>query len=476
MKRAKKLVALFSLCFVSVMWAQLDHPGVMPTRTVTGTRIGHYKDAAVPVDLSIRTVEAFVPSVAGGYNVIIGTGTAAGTFSIPNVPYGYYLLQLGARYLWTKNTVVNADYDSAVRSTEVLAGENTTLTYNLRHLNPWQSNDLLELIDTSTGAFQLYTGTEGETRFTGTYPYTNYLSDSSQGDMSYLLQLATQEVGGYPFDSAARYLAIPLTQLDGSDTTIAAWMLPVNQTRPFRANIAGADLAAQALSANPTSNLTLTAVALDVYPGSLAKGDTVSTPDLVGYDLNSDVPPLAVNADLGDVMYGNPFPPSFPLFVVYIYEAQTSYLVPGTTQGGVITSNAYGYTTVMPTATAPIAPMVGTVSSPSINSGNFFADRSGIGFSPTLTWAPPQVGTAHAYIVRVIDLLSDAGATVPTVVANVQTQETSIRIPANVMLAGQTYVFQITADYRPSVNLATNPYKLGSTHAIADVLSGMMRP
>jgi hypothetical protein len=471
MKRASIFVALLSLCLVSTMWAQ-----VVPTRTVSGTRIGHYKDGAVPVDLSTRTIAAFVPGVAGGYNVVTGTGTTAGTFSIANVPYGYYLLRLGSRYLWTKNTVVNADYDSGVRSTEALAGANTTLTFDLRHLNPWQSNDLLEFINTSTGAFGLLTGTEGETTFTGTYPYTNYLSDASQGDMTYLLQLATQEVGGYPFDSVARFFQIPLTQLDGVDTTITEWMLPVSQSRAFRANIAGADLAAQALAANPGANLTFTVVALDPYPGSLAKGAIVSTPDLVGYDLNSDVTPLTVNADLGDVMYGNPFPRSFDLFVIYSYQAQTNYLLPGTTQSGAITTYAYGYTPAMPTATKPIAPMIGTVSNPSVNGGDFFADHSGVGFSPTLTWAPPQVGKANLYIVRIYDLISDAGATVPSLIANLQTQGTSIRIPANVMLAGQTYVFQITPEYRPGVNVAANPYRFGSTRAFADVLSGMMQP
>ena len=50
---------------------------------VTGTRIGHYKDGPVPVDLSAVTVAANVPDGSGGYTVISGTGTSTGTFSIP---------------------------------------------------------------------------------------------------------------------------------------------------------------------------------------------------------------------------------------------------------------------------------------------------------------------------------------------------------------------------------------------------------
>jgi len=470
MKRTYILISLMVLSFAATAWTQVT------TRTVTGTRIGHYRDGAVPVDLSIRPVEAFVPGISGGYREIVGTGTSAGTFTIPDVPYGYYLLRVGGRYLWTKNTNVDADYDSFLRSTEVLASPDTTITFNLKNLSSWGTNDVLEFVDLNTGGFQLFTGTEGETKFAGTYPYTSYLADASQGDVTYLLQLATQEVGGFPFNAVARYLPLSLTQLDGADTSIAGWMLPVAQTQTFRANVMGSDIAAQALAANPGTSLVSTAIALDPYPGNINRGWTVSTPDLVGYDLNADAPFLTLNADLGDVMYGNPFPARYPLFVLYQYQGQTSYLAPGATQSGVVTTYAAGYTTAMPTMTSPIAPMVGTVTNPKISGGDFFTNRSGIGFSPSLSWTAPNVGTATLYTVRVWDLIVDAGVTVPTLVANMQTSAMSIKIPANIMLAGQTYVFQITADYRPNVNVTLRPFQLGPTHATADVLSGMMQP
>ncbi len=471
MRRTNVFVALLCLTLVSAAWAQ-----VVPTRTVTGTRIGHYKDGAVPVDLSVRTVAAFVPGVAGGYSVIAGSGTTAGTFTIPNVPYGYYLLQLGTRYLWTKNTVVNGDFNAAYRSTRASAGANTTLTFNLSNLNSWQDSDLLEMVDPSTAAFDLYPGTDGATTFTGTFPYTDLLNDSTLGDKTYFLQLATQQVGGYPFLSVARFLAPTFTQVDGSDTTVTGALRPVNQTQSFVANINGADLAAQTLAANSAAALTLTAVALDVYPGNLAKGATTSTPDLVSYDLNGTMPPLTVNANLGEVMYGNPFPPSFGAFVVYFYQAQTSYLLAGTTTPAPVTTNVYGYTPAIPTSTSPVSPMVGVVSNPSVGGGSFFTDRSGIGYMPTLSWAPPQVGTAHVYVVTVYWLIHDAGSTVATLIGRLQTQGTSLTLPPGLLSPGQTYVFTITAEYTPGVNLVKNPFVLGTSHAYAEVTSGMMQP
>lgn len=471
MKRASILVALLSLCFVSTMWAQ-----VAPTRTVSGTRIGHYKDGGVPTDLSTRTIAAFVPGRSGGYTQIVGTGTSSGTFSIPNVPYGYYLLQLGGRYLWTKNTVVSFDYNASYRSTQTVAGGNTTLTFGLTNLNPWQTTDFLELVDPSTSAFVLYPGADGQTTFAGTFPYTNYLNDSTLGDKTYFLQLATQSVGGYPFLSAARYLSPSFAQVDGADTTVAGPMKAINQTQAFRANINGADIAAVALAANPNSTLTTTVIALDVYPGNMAKGDTTATPDLVGYDFNSDVAPLTVNADLGDVMYGNPFPPSFRLFSVYQYSAQTSYLLPGTTNPTALATWAVGTTPELPTAEAPMRPMVGVVSQPMVSGGDFFANRNGIGYLPTLTWGPPQVGSANVYSVAVYWIINNAGNTQANLIARLLTQNTSITLPPGIMSAGQTYVFQITSGYRPGVDVAAHPYFLGPINAGADAISGMMQP
>ena len=136
MKRAIIWMTLFCLCLVSPTLAQSDSSRSATTRTVSGTRIGHYKDGPAPIDLSIRTVAAYVPNGSGGYQQILGAGTAAGSFTIPNVPYRPYLLQLGNRYIWTKNTIVNADFDASYRSTRASAAPDTTLTFNLTNLTP----------------------------------------------------------------------------------------------------------------------------------------------------------------------------------------------------------------------------------------------------------------------------------------------------------------------------------------------------
>jgi hypothetical protein len=477
MNRASRIVILWCLWLVPASWAQLENSIPASTRTVSGTRIGHYKDGPVPIDLSTRTIAALVPNGVGSYWTVPGTGTVAGTFSIPNVPYGYYLLQLGGRYLWTKNTVVNADFDLAYRSSVVTADPATTLTFNLGNLSLWQTNDVLELVDPSANAFQLFPGTEGETTFTGTFPYSTNLNDSTQGDKTYLLQESTQYVSGYPLLVASRgFFPGNFTQVDGTDTQLTGRFGAIEPTQKFRSNVNGADLAAATLAANPGATFVSTFFGLDVFPGSMARGFIAAAPDLVSYSLNGDAAPFTLNADLGDVLYGNPFPKTFTLFALYQYSAQTSYLAPGASTPAAITTFVYGNTVTLPTSTRPLRLMVGTVVQPALGRADFVAPQSGMGLMPTLSWKLPNVGIAHAYQVLVIQVTNTDGITAATAIARLQTQGTSITIPPNVLIAGQAYVFQITAMYRSGVNVAADPYRLGPVAATADVISGLMQP
>jgi len=252
------------------------------TRTVSGTQIGHYKNGPLPTDLSTTAIGAFAPNGAGGYTFLPGSGTSSGTFTIPNVPSGFYLLQIGAVYLWTSNTVVDADTNLDFRSDTVQADQNTTVTFDLTNLNSWQDTDVFEMVCPNNVAADVFSGTVGEKTFTGTYPYFGSLSVGSEGDQYYLIQLITQNVGGLPFIALGRYMAPPkFTQAQGSDTPINGKLRTIAQKHVLEANFNGADLAAQALAANPKATLISTSFAVDVYPGSLKKGENTSTPDLV---------------------------------------------------------------------------------------------------------------------------------------------------------------------------------------------------
>ena len=448
------------------------------TRTVSGTRIFHYKNGPVPVDLSVVQVAAYVPNGSGGYNVITGSGTSSGTFTIPNVPTGFYLLQLGRTYLATSNTVVNADINQDYRSNGVLADPDTTVTFDLTNLHPWQSTDLFEMVCPNTAAFNTFNGTVGDTTLTGTFPYVGVLSDGSEGDQNFILQLITQNVGGYPFTAAGRgFLPPRFTQQQGGDTRISGRLTAIPQTHKFEANINGADLTAQALAANPNATLTDTTIFLDVTPGSLAKGETTSGPDLVAYNYGTGQPFITTNGDLGPVAYGNPFPPSgWSVWDYYGWTATVNYFAPGATNSTAIDTLTVGFDTHLPTPTNPIKPMIGVVTKPTLNGRDFFEDQTGVGLTPTLKWSAPRVGTATFYQVQIYQLDNDGGNTVQALIASLRTPSRSLTVPQGLLGAGPGYVFRIRPWYVPGLNFAKTPFMFGPTHAQADVISGMMQP
>jgi hypothetical protein len=448
------------------------------TRTVSGTRIVTYKNGPVPVDLSTTTIAVLVPNGSGGYSALTGTGTSSGTFTIPNVPKGYYLLQVGTDYVWTSENEVNADSVAYYRSNIVAADSSTTLTFDLTNLNSWQETDFFEMVCPNNLSFEYYFPTIGETTFTGTFPYDSVipanLSVASDGDQYYIAQLSTQNLGGYPFTGLGRYMAPrKFTQAQGSDTPIDGELKTITQSYEFEANVNGADLTAQALAANPGAVLSYANVGLDVYPGSFAKGQNTDTPDLV---ILQSPPFLTTNGDLGQVLYGNPYSSKWPLFVFYSWGSLTSYLAAGATSSESLLTGVFGSTLTLPTPTSPIKPLAGVVSAPTVNGVNFFNNVSGVETTPTLSWSPPTVGAANNYLVGISQLSNSAGNTVINPVASFYTQSTSLIVPPGVLSAGQAYVFEISSEYIPGVNFAKTPFMSGSTSAVAQVTSGIMQP
>ena len=463
--------------------AQQQESAPVTTRTVTGTEIGHYKNGPLPVDLSTVTVAVYVPNGSGGYDVMPGSGTSAGTFTISGVPFGVYLLQLGSSFLVTGNTIVNEDSSWDFRSNGVPANSGTKVTFDLTNLDAWQSTDVFEMVCTNNSAFALFDGAVGETTFVGTFPYAPFytvnLSDASRGDQYEMIQLSTQRVGGLPFTGAARaFVPAKFTQAQGSNTQFNGTLATLAQTQEFEANINGADLTAQALAANPGAQLGGTSLVLDAYPGSPTYGERTSTPDLVGYNLSFYVtgPNITTNEDFGKVAYGNPFPATWPLFDLYSWVATTYYTAPGASNSLPLSTFVEGYNTALPTSTSPIKPLVGVVTNPTINGQNFFSGQTGIGVTPTLRWSPPSVGKATFYQVDIIQLSNSGGNTVETAFTAVRTPSTTLMIPQGLLSVGQGYAFVIRSWYIPGLNFAKTPFMSGPVSAFTDVISGLMQP
>ena len=448
-----------------------------PTGTVSGTEIDHFlSGATVPEDLSAQTVAAYVLNGSGGYSMIVGTGTSTGTFTINQVPGGFYLLQLGSLYFWTQNGTTHADTFADTRPNPAQAGSSTTVTFNLSNLNAWQSTDILELISPNNATYLSFEGTTGEKKFSGTYPYGGSLSDASLGDHYFTTQLITQSVGGSPFVALGRHLAIPrFTQANGSDTILAGALQTVPQTEQFEANLNAGDMSNAAAEVNAAGSLSDTSVFLDAFPGSLANGIATASPDLVGYSLGNGLPFLTSNADLGAVFYGNPFPLSWQLFTGYIWSVDVPYTAPGAPNSTDLFGSVFGFGTTLPTSTQPLELLVSGPTTPTVNGEKFASHLSGVGLTPTLAWSVPATGKASYYQLFVWRLSKNGAASALSLVGTLQTSSTSLILPPGLLVSGDAYVFDLWA-YTVQGYSAAWPLKFRLPYGAADVMSGVVQP
>jgi hypothetical protein len=99
----------------------------------------------VPRDLSGRMISALVLGMDGKFTTFPGTGTAQGTFEIPNVPEGPYYLNLDGRYIITSARSIDMSVRVIGRTTQHPVATTSTLTLNVTGMNAWQPDDFVEL-------------------------------------------------------------------------------------------------------------------------------------------------------------------------------------------------------------------------------------------------------------------------------------------------------------------------------------------
>ncbi len=455
---------------------------VTPTGIVQVTNVVKYLTAQgpqlIPTDTSI-VVNALVPDGDGGFNTLEAVQQDSGRYTLSMVPAGYYWLQYNGTYLWTSGSAIDLGFALQGRVELFYALPGSSVSLRLTNLQSWESPDLISFVSPNAAYAQDWNFPDAEedgqvtTTMLMDWSY-NPIIDEAQGDLSYASQMVAKDFDDQEFNVLVKSTGpLPVTVADGAITAIPAPMVNVPQTGNLTGNINGSSFAALEKAMSPRAVPDST----DLYVGVVSFG---SDELIANYQpqllLKSSTDPIETDLKLDPIHFGNPFPKSWTPFLSYTHSITAPYDLPGASQPLTILAAQSQATTTLPTGSQPILPAIGPVIAATVNGGDFFQDQASVSAPLTLTWMAPTVGTATAYRITVYHLTGDSsGNWNSTGVADLLTTLTMVVVPPDVLVAGEKYVFKISAIQSP-VDLVTQPYRRVMPEAYAEALSGVISP
>jgi hypothetical protein len=455
----------------------------------------------VPEDLGPRVgtgfYQALVPDGSGGFTTLdTFTAQAPGSGTLTGVPPGHYWLKAGpSTYLWTDRSVVDLGRATYTRQSPEYAGPGTSLGLNLTGMSPWGPYGNLYLYAPGFDYLNYFSDT-GQP-----YPFTTATSmvaninwqgspllQPAKGDGLYLAAVrqepAIDEVLGTDASSLGKVQVlkdalgpVALEQSNGINLSFSGELQPAPAGGALRVNW-NRQAFLDCQGEMGATSCTFQMMDLVAHPGGIAWGLTAtSLPDLgTFYPKTYDGAPVK----LKPVPFGNPFPASWSLLNVTTMTFKRTYQVPGAPRvagsGGI-----QNLDTVLPTAEAPVVPLVTPpraltlqkdVQDPARSAAG---DLSGFGLTPILAWVEPREGTANNYEVTIYGLSKTSGAN-PAVVAVLRTETTRIQLPPNLLAQGEYYYFKVRALHKAGVGFATGPFRSALPSGIADALTGLLTP
>jgi hypothetical protein len=450
---------------------------VTPTGTIRGTTAETcLSDSGQTIIISPEmgnAVQVLVPNAVGGFDTYNSTVAQDGTFSIPNIPAGSFWLMTVGTKVWTSNSTINVGYRFwGDCHQEPVSSAGTSLQIPITGLNPWQSQDYLYFaVPNQRSTAPPTLPATGASSTSETIPYNNLLLFSSaNGDNAYAAQLVNASYAGISFQSLECFSGpLPITVQNGMVNSFPVSLQSETQSSSVRANVRGSAFAA--LYPNMSRS------AMTVNPGDNFRVDI--TPDNIGPSSNGLFLVLASHAfssdtDAGDIPFANPFPVSWTPYLDYTDSAVQNLTPPGASSPFPMAVANRVVTAQFPTASNPIAPVIGPALNPQINGVSLFQDQTISSSTPVLSWQAPALGTAYIYDIEVIGFSVANGSPSVHRVDELYTTSTSIVLPQGLLSSGNSYCFVIQSISRKSLDSSVAPYVETFPEGSADVISGVI--
>jgi len=482
---------------------------VTPNGTVNITAVTTYWTSNGPMNVprlwlpNIPFPAALVPQPDGSLQSIPGVQNADSSFSIPNVPGGFYWLALSqGGMFWTSTSDFDAGNNvvgGRVSATNTQA--TTTFNYAISGLVPAPPGDFV-MTFTDAGNLNLLPGilqpTSNSTTVSSSVSIPSLIDWSSIKTLYYVEYDSLNSGGFQGIVMGPEFTQTDVSLVNGGTNNLTATLNP-SPTSTLSLSIKGSEWANAMQGIGPGAVTPLFSdyavvvqpyltngfvpVPLDTPPlGSFALLQPEQGPGLIepglfcsniafppnGGGLQFGVQPIVTDVDFGTLSYGDPFPADWPRLFQYCQVATVSVPVPNSS---VPTTFAIVNREIAPLPTGPVSPILTAVQNPTLNGNSLFAAANLTTTTVTLSWSPPATGQPYGYYVRVYAPVARLPGSALTYdeVAQYGTTKTSMQVPF--LAAGSTYVFVISAELDANANMEKSPGRTKAPSAEASVVS-----
>jgi hypothetical protein len=445
---------------------------------------------------------ALVPQTDGSLQRLQGATNADGTFSIPNVPSGFYWLQISpAANFWTSTSDFDYGFDTIGQPRATTSSNTTTFQYIIIQTVPpnvagylvgttdVQNLSLLDFISfplfTSLGFSRVITSPTDWSEISTAY-FSEFLPVSSGSFSGYALGRAQTLTNVSITDGDTNPVNVTLSPTPAASLPLSimgtAWVSAAQSIGPGTPSLQGSDYAVYAQpyvidrNAYPVSvlfvgpDLPLLRPSVQSSTGSNFPFPYLcsTTTGPTGFPvLLTQIPPITTDVDYGSVSYGDPYPAGWPRMLQYCEMSIVSVPRPNSTATDtfVVTNKQ---TTALPSGA--VTPLLTPVQNPTLNGNSLFTGASLNTTSVTLSWTAPATGQPFGFYVSVYELATTPlGTTGYLPAGRYGTAQTSVKVPF--LTAGNTYVFTITAEMDAGADMEKSPLRSKVPSAETGVVS-----
>jgi hypothetical protein len=469
--------------------ARADTMSAGPASTITGTQVRRHFDplgeTRVVPNLTDVKVAAWSLSPAGEYEFFPGQGTADGRISVPDVPAGPFLLRFGSSYLASsRERTFELDLFLAGRADRPSANRKpTTLSIDLGGLSPWQSaTDRVIFYAPAVVAGENLLHVKvpignGATTLMGSVDYTTFaapaLVDGGRGDEAWFIhqRIETTDAGQPVRVTKKAFSTKALVIADGQPASATGTMqdVPANQTLAVDWPVPEYLPLAAAIS--PVAGKMRGDIFIYASPNASERfGDFGWAGHILSSGVTATTPALKLT-----LPYADPYPPSWGRFCGAYMHYTVPVLIPGASAPVEVTAVIYTNDTVARFNAGPVRPIVTPPLDPKINGRSAFTETTGATTTPLVSWSPPAVGEPEVYKVFVMHARVSGGVASTSTVATLWTEDTSVRIPPEILQSGESYVLKIEALIEDGVS-ATRPFHRALHRGFAQLITARLTP